>query len=185
MNVIPHPRSGPLLERSAFMVLLDCAVQAAEPLSAPLLFVIDIAGLKDIAAQQGPEAQARLAQLAAERVAGVLGDHGYVCALRGSRLAVLAASDCGPSADAIGNAVLASLAQPIMDEGLVLKPGAVLGMARWGIDGFSVDELFVAADLRLQKIDSIEACEEADCLSLIGPHAPQVRFRESPLRAFA
>ena len=50
--------------------------------------------------------------------------------------------------------LLASLARPIVIDGQVLATGAVVGMAHWGRDGQTAEELFVAADHAIHETNS-------------------------------
>jgi GGDEF domain-containing protein len=144
------PVMGTPVERGAFFALLNQAVRFAEAGSAPVLVLMELTGLGEVAARHGPHRQDALAQAAALRIAAALGDAGYVCMLRNHRLAALVASDGKPSLDTIATRLLAHLAVPIAADGIHLTPGTRLGMAQWDVDGVTVDELLVAADVAMQ-----------------------------------
>jgi hypothetical protein len=149
------------------------AVRVAEPGSAPALIVIELGGLREVALVNGPVAA--LAEAAAGRIAGVLGETGYVSVQRSGRIALVAEDDGGSAIDALTTALLAIFARPVVAEGVTLTPGAVLGMARWGRDGVTVEELFVAADQAI----CFEASARMQCVTGRG----QVNCAPSPLRS--
>jgi len=175
MNVALPNGNAPVrtsLDRATFFNLVGEAARVAEPGSAPVLIVIELTGLRDLALVNGPVSA--LAEAAAGRIAGVLGETGYVSIQRSGRIA-LVAEDNGGAIDALATALLASLVRPVVAEGVTLTPGAMLGIARWSRDGVTVEELFVAAH---QAICS----ETAAPIPGVGGHRP-VRYVPSPLRS--
>lgn len=161
------------LDRATFFNLVGEAARVAEPGSAPVLIVIELTGLRDLALVNGPVSA--LAEAAAGRIAGVLGETGYVSIQRSGRIALVAEDNGGGAIDALATALLAGFVRPIVAEGVTLTPGALLGIARWGDDGVTVEELFVAAH---QAICS----ETAAPIPGVGGHRP-VRYVPSPLRS--
>ena len=116
-----------MVSRGEFCALLDAAVAVAEPGSAPVLLLIELAGLRE--GDHDPVTHTALAEAAAARLADVLGDQGYVCALRQGRLGVITASDDASPAEGLSTALLAALARPIVARGTTLTPGATLSTA--------------------------------------------------------
>ena len=139
--------SGGLLDRAHFFALLGVAISVAEPGSAPTLMLIALNWTNAAGFDAAPDQQVVFANAAASGVAEVLGSGGFVGVLRGGRLAVLMASD-GRETE-LGAAVMECLARPITCDGVTAIVGAVIGAARWGTDGATAEELFVAADRRI------------------------------------
>lgn len=175
-----------LVSRGEFCALLDAAVAVAEPGSEPVLLLIELAGLRD--GNHDPATQTALAEAASATLAEVLGDQGYVCALRQGRLGVITASDNAAPAEARSTALLAALARPIVVGGTTLTPGAALSTATWGDDGETVEELFVAADRRICEVTARASTTAADRRANKNFKVQQsnnIRFVASPLCASA
>lgn len=188
--VSPLPDLGSVLDRASFFGLIDTAIRVAEPGSVPVLILVDLAWRDTTIQAYGAQGTARLLQTAPARIAAALGDNGFVCALRETRLAVLAASDSGEPVDALAELILTSLACPALADETVRTPAPVLAIAQWGVDGETPEELFVAADLALHALLRAPGEEHAPterpvpAASLLdhGTARGGLRFRPSPLQ---
>jgi len=165
-------------DRATFFALLNRAIEVARQDSAPVLLHLELHGLHRIAEDYGSPRQKIMAEVAAARLAEVLGDNGYVCALRQARIAVLAASDGNNSPNAIAAALLAALASPIMVDGVQLTPGAALSIACWGRDGETAEELFVAADVAMRR--SRDALPQIDRVAQAAHPTPHAELAAQP-----
>ena len=168
--------NGAVFDRTCFFALLEQAIAVAQAGSAPVLIVTDLPGLRDAA----PSHALQLSDAVAGRMADALGGHGFLGAQPGGRFAALIASDGPVDTPAMAQMLLASLARPIVIDGQVLATGAVVGMAHWGRDGQTAEELFVAADHAIHETNS----RALAALALPDP-VEGVRFVPSPLRKSA
>ena len=138
--------SSEAIDRPTFYALLAGAIKVAKVHSAPVLIMIDIEDLRKTGAVQGIQKQRVIAQNVAARFAASVGTEGFVCALGGSRLAVLTASDGLQSVEVLEKALLCTLLRLANDDGLALRGAATLSTAQWPTDGETADALFVLAD---------------------------------------
>ena len=143
------PDLGSVLDRASFFALMETAISVAEPGSVPVLMLVELAWREATTDAYGAEQAARLLDSAPARIAGALDGHGFICALRETRLAVLAASDSTAPVSALAEVILASLASPVLVDEPARIPDPVMAMAQWGVDGETPEELFVAADVEL------------------------------------
>ncbi len=188
-SVSPLPALGSVLDRASFFALIETAISVAEPGSVPVLMLVELAWRDATTNVFGAERTAGLLEAAPTRIADALGGSGFVCALRETRLAVLAASDSTTPVSALRDAILASLACPVLPGEPAPLPDPVMALAQWGIDGETPEELFVAADLALHAQLSAQSAEDAPAHE-IAPTAsqpdqgaaPMLRFRRSPLQ---
>jgi GGDEF domain-containing protein len=183
-----------VLDRSSFFGLIETAISVAEPGSVPVLMLIELAWRDATTDVYGAEQTARLLEAAPSRIASALEGNGFVCALRETRLAVLAASDSRMPVAALAGTILSSLASPVLPDEPARAPDPVLASAEWGSDGETPEELFVAADLALHALLRAQASQDAqlhaplDMTDAAGDQAPQgivtngLRFRRSPLQ---
>jgi len=191
----PLPAPGSVLDRANFFGLIETAISVAEPGSVPVLMLIELAWRAATTDVYGAEQTARLLSAAPSRIAEALAGNGFVCALRETRLAVLAASDSSTPVSALADAILASLACPVLNDELARVPDPVLASAEWGTDGETPEELFVAADLALHALlrrqgppDAQAAMTEAadrqaaPSPAQANPILSGLRFRRSPLQ---
>jgi predicted signal transduction protein with EAL and GGDEF domain len=189
--VSPLPDLGSVLDRTSFFGLIETAIRVAEPGSVPVLMLVELAWRDATTDSYGAERTARLLQTAPARIAAALGGNGFVCALRETRLAVLAASDCSTPVSVLADLILASLACPVLADDVVRTQDPVLAVAQWGVDGETPEELFVSADVALHaKLRSPSSPTQAaastasqpERLADQGPVASGIRFRRSPLQ---
>lgn len=183
------PDLGSVLDRASFFALMETAISVAEPGSVPVLMLVELAWRDATMNAYGAEQAARLLDSAPARIADALDGHGFVCALRETRLAVLAASDSSAPVSALAEVILASLASPVLADQPAPIPDPVMALAQWGVDGETPEELFVAADVELHaKLRAPTATDRLAHETLPPARqpaegtAPLLRFRRSPLR---
>lgn len=174
-RVTPGGRDA--MKSAAFFALIAGAISVAEPGSAPVLMKVDVPGLRAMESTHGRGIAAALADIALGRLGTVLGGNGFVCAQRDGQFAALIATDGSVGAAALGSAMLASLALPIAAQGIVLPVGATMGVAEWGKDGETAEELFVSADQAIY-----DAQNPVAPLPVPGPVPLNIRYVASPLR---
>ncbi len=172
-----HTRPVTIVSRKDFVALLELAGRAAGPNSVPVLMMVELNGLRD--GDFVPAVERQFVEAAALRLAATLGVDGYVSALHQGRLGVLTASDGAQSPAALGVALLAALARPLLVDGRALASGATLGAAVWGEDGDCTDALFVAAD------QQIHVARGEGPTALMQDTWRSVSFVDSPLRLHA
>jgi len=155
----PLPAPGPQPElqaqpqaqpRGRFFELLGAGVEVAEPGSAPALILVEIA-----APAPGDDASQDAAALVAgvtEGLCGVVGDSGIICHLGELRFGVMVATDGPESPDAVGTRILATIATLTGPQSPHRVGDAVLGVALWGPQGETAEELFVAADAEIHRM---------------------------------
>lgn len=183
-------RSSEPIDRTTFYSLLAGAIVVATVNSAPVLIMIDIEDLREIGAAQGIERQWAIAQNVAARFAASVGTEGFVCALGGSRLAVLTASDGLQSVEVLEKALLGTLLRHANDDGIALSPAVTLSTAQWPDDGETADALFVLADhgifaarAQSEQEPHWSLRQEAHGVVAEKDFGDIVRFAVSPLRA--
>jgi GGDEF domain-containing protein len=184
------PDLGSVLDRASFFALMETAISVAEPGSVPVLMLVELAWRDATSDTYGAEQAARLLGSAPARIAGALDGNGFVCALRETRLAVLAATDSSAPVAALAEVILASLASPVLADEPARIPDPVMAVAQWGVDGETPEELFVAADvelhakLRAPATPDVPADDSAPTASQSdeGTNFAGLRFRRSPLR---
>ncbi len=182
--------SSEAIDRPTFYALLAGAIKVAKVNSAPVLIMIDIEDLREIDIVQGIQKQRVIAQNVAARFAASVGTEGFVCALGGSRLAVLTASDGLQSVEVLEKALLSTLLRLGNEDGSAVSPAATISTAKWPVDGETADALFVLADHGIFAARALSEQEQhrplrQDTNVLVAEqHSGNLaRFAASPLRA--
>ena len=181
--------SSEAIDRPTFYALLAGAIKVAKVHSAPVLIMIDIEDLREIGILQGIQKQRVIAQNVAARFAASVGTEGFVCALGGSRLAVLTASDGLQSVEVLEKALLCTLLR-LAKDGIAVSPAATISTAKWPVDGETADALFVLADhgifaarAQCEQEQHRPPREDTNVLVTEQHSGNLARFPASPLRA--
>lgn len=151
------PLTG-LMNRRALQPRLDAAIamadhDALDP-QGPVLMLLDLDGFKPVNDNHGHSAGDEVLREVARRLSLTVGTDGEAYRLGGDEFAVLIFPHMQRNADAIGSALLASLARPHIFERCSLHVGASLGTAHWPRDGQTLDALLRTADRALYSVKS-------------------------------
>ena len=162
----PRKRAAPaepiatpeLLDRKRFFALVEDSILVALPGSVPVLLLIDLPAMRALPTAACAD---ELAGDIAQRISAALGNDAILSSQCTGRFAALIASDGPMSAAAAPAALLAALVDSPASTGATFAAEAGVGVAIWGEDGLSAEQLFVAADQSLHVLRSAASPDHA------------------------
>lgn len=139
-----------LANRRAIYARLDAIVSESEA-PAPTLLLLDLDGFKLVNDTHGHAVGDEVLRQVAARFRDACDARCLVVRLGGDEFAVLIPQESGLTHKQVSIALLSSLVQPIIVDGLQLRIGASSGAATLGKDADSIDALFIEADRALYR----------------------------------